>query len=178
VTPYPLIYNIYPLLRFKLYCYYSWGLPLLLVVLAHMLDQIESLEFLREYRPSYATNICWFNNKKVLKILSAYYAQGLAVFFALPLGAVVLENFIFFLLTVYGIHSQLANIPGDSSMNRSGSVKFARSNKEESRTHFKRRISFLLYIKLSTLLGLTWAFGLAASILNISSLWSVSCSTS
>ena len=143
-----------------------------------MLDQIGSLEFLREYRPSYGTNICWFNNKKVYQTVYHYYAQGLAVFFALPLGAVILENFIFFLLTVYGIHSQLATIPGDSSINRSGSVKFARSSKEERRNHFKRRISFLLYIKLSTLLGLTWAVGLAASILNISSLWSVSCSTS
>ena len=29
------------LLRFKLYSYYSWGLPLALVVLAHLLDHVE-----------------------------------------------------------------------------------------------------------------------------------------
>ena len=55
-----------------------------------------SLAFLADYKPSYGSSLCWFNNKK-----------GLAVFFALPLGAVILENFVLFLFTVYGIHTQL-----------------------------------------------------------------------
>ena len=33
--------------------------------------------------------------------------QGLAMFLALPLGAIMLENFLFFLLTLYGIRTQL-----------------------------------------------------------------------
>ena len=92
-----------------MYSYYSWGLPLALVVLAHLLDHMErwvmflstassssSLAILADYKPSYGSSLCWFNNKK-----------GLAVFFALPLGAVVLENFVLFLFTVLGIHMQL-----------------------------------------------------------------------
>ena len=55
-----------------------------------------SLDFLADYKPKYGSPLCWFNNKK-----------GLAVFFALPLGAVVLENFVLFLFTIYGIHTQL-----------------------------------------------------------------------
>ena len=97
------------LIRFKLYSYYSWGLPLVLVGIAHLLDHLSrlvfdlsifpnlfSLAFLADYKPKYGSSLCWFNNKK-----------GLAVFFALPLGAVVLENFVLFIFTIYGIHTQL-----------------------------------------------------------------------
>ena len=52
-----------------------------------------------------------------------------------------------------------------------GGVKFANNKDEEERAWYKRRVGFLLYIKLSTLIGLTWAFGLVASILDMPSLW-------
>ena len=52
-----------------------------------------------------------------------------------------------------------------------GGVKFANNKDEEERAWYKRRVGFLLYIKLSTLMGLTWAFGLVASILDMPSLW-------
>ena len=52
-----------------------------------------------------------------------------------------------------------------------GGVKFANNKDDEERAWYKRRVGFLLYIKLSTLIGLTWAFGLVASILEMPSLW-------
>ena len=52
-----------------------------------------------------------------------------------------------------------------------GGVKFASTKDDEERAWYKRRVGFLLYIKLSTLIGLTWAFGLVASILDMPSLW-------
>ena len=52
-----------------------------------------------------------------------------------------------------------------------GGVKFANNKDDEERAWYKRRVGFLLYIKLSTLIGLTWAFGLVASILDMPSLW-------
>ena len=42
---------------------------------------------------------------------------------------------------------------------------------EEEKIWYKRRVSFLLYIKLSTLLAVTWVFGLVASIMDMPSLW-------
>ena len=57
---------------------------------------------------------------------------------------------------------------GESSR---GGVKFAGNREEEERIWYKRRVGFLLYIKLSTLLGLTWVFGLVASIMDMPSLW-------
>ena len=50
-------------------------------------------------------------------------------------------------------------------------MKFAGNKEEEERIWYKRRVGFLLYIKLSTLLGLTWVFGLVASIMDMPSLW-------
>ena len=54
------------LIRFKLYSYYSWGLPLVLVGIAHLLDHMSrlvfdlsifstlfSLAFLSDYKPKY-----------------------------------------------------------------------------------------------------------------------------
>ena len=52
-----------------------------------------------------------------------------------------------------------------------GGVQFVNTKDDEERAWYKRRVSFLLYIKLSTLMGLTWAFGLVASILDMPSLW-------
>ena len=60
----------------------------------------------------------------------------------------------------------------DSSVETSrGGVKFAGNKEEEERILYKRRVGFLLYIKLSILLGLTWVFGLVASIMDMPSLW-------
>ena len=58
-----------------------------------------------------------------------------------------------------------------SGQSSRGGVKFAGNKDEEERVWYKRRVGFILYIKLSTLLGLTWVFGLVASIMDMPSLW-------
>ena len=58
-----------------------------------------------------------------------------------------------------------------SGQSNKGGVKFAGNKDEEERVWYKRRVGFILYIKLSTLLGLTWVFGLVASIMDMPSLW-------
>ena len=98
---------------YAFYSLYAWGVPTLVVALALIFDYIDILP---EYRPEYATNLCWINNQ-----------YGLVLFFLLPQGAVVLENTLLFLVTARGIYKQVkaakyANI-------RSQSVKAAKNEK-------------------------------------------------
>ena len=55
------------------------------------------LEELAPYKPRYAASLCWMNNK-----------LASLVFFLVPVAALLAENFLLFLLTVYGIHSSRA----------------------------------------------------------------------
>ena len=72
--------------RFKLYSYYAWGIPILVVSAGHLSDYLEPL---KDYSPEYATNYCWINSK-----------AGVAMFFALPLATLLVENAICIAVTV------------------------------------------------------------------------------
>ena len=78
---------------FKIYSFYSWGIPLLIVSMAHIADQLTILE---DYMPAYAghrshpgNELCWINNQ-----------LGFGMFFALPVASLVLENFLLFIMTL------------------------------------------------------------------------------
>ena len=72
--------------RFKLYSYYAWGIPILLVTSGHVSSHFEALD---NYNPHYATNYCWINGK-----------NGLAMYLALPMATLLLENGLFIAVTV------------------------------------------------------------------------------
>lgn len=72
--------------RFKLYSYYAWGFPILLVSGGHLSDYLQPL---KDYSPEYAKNFCWINSQ-----------AGLAMFFALPMATLLLENAIFIGISV------------------------------------------------------------------------------
>ena len=149
--------------RFKIYSYYSWGMPLVIIAAANILDRLPGLlDDLKDYRPEYASQVCWLNNR-----------NAVMVFFILPIGAVLVENFFFFVMTIYGILNsrfQEYRIP-EKSKNRSGSVKFAPSPEERRWGQQKNRVHFVIYLKLSVLMGLTWMFGFLASFLKLGFLW-------
>lgn len=50
---------------------------------------------LQEYRPGYASTICWLNSR-----------TGLALFFTLPCAALLLEDAILFLVTLLSLFQQ------------------------------------------------------------------------
>ena len=149
--------------RSKIYSYYSWGVPLIIIAAANILDRLPGLlDDLKNYRPEYASQVCWMNNRKAIM-----------VFFILPIGAVLVENLFFFIMTIYGILNsrfQEHQVP-EKSKNRSGSVKFAQSPEERRWGHQKNRVYFVIYLKLSVLMGLTWLFGFLASFLKLGFLW-------
>ena len=97
-------------------------------------------------RPLYATHICWIGSK-----------VALLVFFALPLLLVVCSDLCFFLLTArYICRTQDATCLA-----------------QQQHSTRKYRARFYLYIKLATVMGLTWMFGLLAGLIDVTPLWYV-----
>lgn len=78
--------------NYMYYSIYAWSIPTLVVALSLIFNYTDILP---EYKPDYATQLCWMNN-----------LYGLALFFLLPVGAIVLENTIFFFVTSCGIYKQ------------------------------------------------------------------------
>ena len=66
--------------------------PLRLVCLAHLVDNLPKSFGMSLYRPVYASTICWINNR-----------YGMALFFSVPIGALILENVIFFVVAAINI---------------------------------------------------------------------------
>ena len=146
--------------RLKLYFYYTWGVPLIIVLLANLIDRFPMPTFLESYKPNYAEKVCWINNPN-----SSF------LFFMLPIGSLLAENFIFFVLTVHGIHSKTFKHSLQPERNNKSFVKFAMSKDENRKEKSKRTNQFLIYLKLSVIMGLTWMFGFLASFLKIPVLW-------
>ena len=62
------------------------------VSLAHLVDNLPKSVGMELYRPVYASTICWINNR-----------AGMALFFSVPIGALILENAVFFAVTAINI---------------------------------------------------------------------------
>ena len=92
---YTMVKNKYPmnlcylisLLNFsKMYSLYAWGVPLIIVAIGHATDHID---IFKEYRPFYAGRLCWINS-----------TLGLGIFYGFPIACLVLENVVFFVITL------------------------------------------------------------------------------
>eukprot|EP00093_Oithona_nana_P013288 13288.XXX_936882_940044_1 [CDS] Oithona nana genome sequencing. len=157
--------------RFKLYSYYAWGIPILLVTSGHVSGNFQALD---NYNPHYATNYCWINGK-----------NGLAMYLALPMATLLLENGLFIAVTVIcllqnhrqvyiqGIHNSTA-APDDISRQRkvglaSEIVAKAKQNGvkfKESEYHAQMQVKLLIvrfgsYGLLGLVLGLPWILAFA-----------------
>ncbi len=94
-------------------------------------------------KPHYGDGFCWINNKKALLYL-----------FALPLFILLGINIVFFVMAVYNIYKVAQG------------TKILRKKKSGAK---KKRV--ILYIKLSSIMGLTWTFGFLASFTGSTVLW-------
>ncbi|KAI1292216.1 G-protein coupled receptor Mth2 [Halotydeus destructor] len=133
-------------LRFLVYATYSWLLSGLIVSIALWLDMMPGTGGdLDQFRPGFGVdNKCWFTSRK-----------SLVVFFALPVGLVMLFNVVFFTLTSCII---LTTTNGTMSAN---------GHKSPAQRNFK------LYARLTILAGLTWITGFLASYVDNDYLWAV-----
>lgn len=85
--------------------------------------------------------LCWFNRK-----------TPLLIFFAGPVIALTCLNFIFFGLSAYTLH-----------------FNKMKTEQEAQRSILKRR--YLMYFRLSVIMGTTWIVGIVATVANVDWLW-------
>ncbi|XP_037782218.1 uncharacterized protein LOC119578707 isoform X3 [Penaeus monodon] len=159
---------------YLLYSLYAWTVPALVVSLALLLDWVDLLP---DYRPEYATRLCWINNR-----------HGLALFFLLPVGAIVQENLVLFLISTYGICKQMkaaryANVRSQSTREgrhgekaprrKSDALRdgVSRKTAQQTRRARKERGRLILYMKLGVIQGLTWLTGFIAAFADIPACW-------
>ncbi|XP_063612172.1 uncharacterized protein LOC134785698 isoform X2 [Penaeus indicus] len=158
---------------YLLYSLYAWTVPALVVSLALLLDWVDLLP---DYRPEYATRLCWINNR-----------HGLALFFLLPVGAIVQENLVLFLISTYGIYKQMkaaryANVRSQSTREGHGEKAprrksdalrdgVSRKTAQQTRRARKERGRLVLYMKLGVIQGLTWLTGFIAAFADIPACW-------
>ncbi|XP_045594580.2 uncharacterized protein [Procambarus clarkii] len=155
------------------YSIYAWSIPALVVTLSFVFDHIDILP---DYKPRYATNICWISNR-----------YGLALFFLLPVGAIILENTVLFFVTACEIYKQAK--AAKYANTRSQSVKESHVLQEtkqnggklqkhgvlkhmpQGRRRTKERVRLILYVKLGVIQGLSWVTGLVAAFADIPAFW-------
>ena len=99
-----------------MYSLYAWGVPLIIVAVGHATDHID---IFKEYRPFYAGRLCWINS-----------TLGLGIFYGFPIACLVLENIVFFIITLvcifqlrYDKDSLPSLIIGNMNKNRISIVK-------------------------------------------------------
>ena len=124
--------------RFIRHSVYAFGVPFVIVMACLVLDLVDSDS---KFSPQYGSYICWISNK--------YF---LIAAFAVPLACVILTNAIFFAMSVYHIHK----------VSRSTKICH-RPSQDDSSSDSSTRRQLVLYVKLSTIMGLTWFFGFVAN---------------
>lgn len=114
------------------YMLYAFGTPLAIVGACVALDYFDTL-----LSPSYGLfGVCWIVNK-----LSAL------AFFAVPVAMLLLLNFVFYVMTVYSVHSVARQKPGTILRRHSD----------------KGPATAATYVRMATGMGLTWVFGFVAA---------------
>ncbi|KAK4307796.1 hypothetical protein Pmani_020465 [Petrolisthes manimaculis] len=147
------------------YSTYAWSVPLLVVILALVFQYVDILP---GYQPDYATKYCWINNR-----------YGLALFFLLPQGAIILENTVLFFLTACGIYKQAK--AARYANTRSQSIKKGKNVKllghrehtqsPQERRRKKNEIRLVLYMKLGLIQGLSWISGFVVAFIGVQTYW-------
>ena len=149
--------------RFKAYSFYAWGVPAATVTLGHLLDNLNG--FLDEYRPGYATTVCWLNNR-----------QGLGLFLALPFAALMLENAVFFFVALASLCQQQRMAAWKAKEQQQqqqqgkdgtrkvgiGGVKFRVNDRAAAKQDAKKVVRFLSYVLICCVILVAWTSALVA----------------
>ena len=123
--------------KFISYVLYTLLLPMCIVGVAVLSDNTS----IGMPKPSYGRPYCWIGQ-----------SEAILYYFVIPIGTLLLFNFVFFSLAVYHICQSSAQDQLDKN------------------PHPNRK-RLLLYVKLSTIMGLTWIFGYIALINGLSVFW-------
>ena len=124
--------------KFLYYVFYSWVSPALIAAIGATGDVLYSHS---QFVPGYGKGVCWLTN-----------GSGLLLFFALPMGILLLLDLLFYCLVVKSM------------------VQTSRSTVMVQRSEGKNHL-FLIYVKLTTIMGFTWIFGFIATFADTPALW-------
>ncbi|KAK9501411.1 hypothetical protein O3M35_012139 [Rhynocoris fuscipes] len=124
------------------YALYAWGCPALITCFALIADLTEFLP--KDFRPYYGVypGVCWFANR-----------IGLGIYFYVPICILLCTNAILFTITVCWLQKQTNNA---ELIEASGRKEYTR---------------LWLYVKLSIIMGLSWAFGMIAAFAHRPKFW-------
>lgn len=122
------------------YTIYAWATPLLVIITATLVDYFAPES---EFKPNYGDGLCWITSR-----------PALIIFFAGPVGVIVVVNLVFFILTARNMRATQK------------ATQFARTKDSESQR-------FAFYVKLAVIMGMTWIFGYIATFADVSQLWYV-----
>ena len=125
--------------KFLFYAFYSWLSPALIVAIGATGDVLYTHS---QFVPGYGKGVCWLTN-----------GSGLLLFFALPMGILLLLNLLLYCLVIKGLAIT------------SKSTALVRQNNDGN-----KRL-FLIYVKLTTIMGFTWIFGFAATFADLPVFW-------
>ncbi|XP_050097971.1 G-protein coupled receptor Mth2-like [Anopheles aquasalis] len=120
--------------KFLYYSLYAWGVPLLLLLLILLFDHTELISW--NHRPNIGEEGCFLKEKKVTQFIYMY----------LPLLLLVTANIYFFAITAKRIYeAEKANVV----MMKGNSRRHSKFEKDRNR--------FGLYLRLFTIMGVTWS---------------------
>ena len=130
--------------RFLLCSAVSWLAPAVCLAAMLILDQLQPFAIPENYLPGLGGKYCWFSHRK-----------SLLVFFATPMAILTLVNVVFFTLTAVIIFNMSKNIASSAAM--AGSKK--------------RKKTYISFLRLAVLMGLTWTSGIVAGALDLVWVW-------
>ena len=125
--------------KFLFNAFYAWLSPALIVAIGASGDDLYTHS---RFVPGYGKGLCWLTN-----------GSGLLLFFALPMGILLLLNLLCYCLVI------------KSLVITSKSTALVHQNSDGN-----KRL-FLIYVKLTTIMGFIWIFGFAATFADVPFLW-------
>lgn len=113
---------------FIFYSLYAWGVPFLIVLIALILDMTN---ISAKIQPHYAIfkwqKLCWINSK-----------TGLLCFFLIPVGVIIMENLIMFILTSFDIYRQSEDAKFATAKTETSNQANEKSDTAPSGKHIKK----------------------------------------
>ncbi|KAJ4428438.1 hypothetical protein ANN_24475 [Periplaneta americana] len=156
---------------YRKYSGYAWGIPAFLVLLALTVDLTSDDGAVKPWFGK--EGVCWFGSP-----------GGLGLFFALPVFILLVMDSGLFIFTVYKIwHTKLQGSSYIQNKAKTELIQTSSRNSSDTKTSLKIRgssagmcgrkdqVRFYLYLKLFTIMGLTWIFGFIAALGNQPILW-------
>lgn len=133
--------------KHKIFCIYSlfaWGLPLIIILTAFFADFYQIFD--KKYLPNFGVSSCWFQN---------IHSFAHLVYFTVPISALLLANFVFFILTRMHCKDIQNDIIANQSTDRNGNRK---------KRFIAHKARFSISLKVFILMSAFWVMEIISNI--------------